>query len=198
MGQLPIMFFIPGRVAQKRLAGDPRSACPAGFPSAVATLQPPPSPQGRQCSPLLAHPSGFARTLFAFACRATGNSMVGPVTLKSVCKRHVFFTPGRRSQTATTEKTAFADAASKIIVNAVDYPPKSRRPDVNPAFVVMRFIRTHRCAQKGDATNLGVVSEPRRKQNLSANPKRTPNLMPSYSKTNGINNSSKYFKKLFS
>jgi hypothetical protein len=31
-------------------------------------------------------------------------------------------------------------------------------------------------AQKGDATNLGSLSEPRRKQNLYANPKRTAKL----------------------
>ena len=39
--------------------------------------------------------------------------------------------------------------------------------------LVTRFIRLHRGAQKGDATNLGALSEPRREQNLSANPKRT-------------------------
>ncbi|MGH7991576.1 MAG: hypothetical protein ACREDS_15475, partial [Limisphaerales bacterium] len=38
---------------------------------------------------------------------------------------------------------------------------------------VMRFIRPHPGAQKGGATNLGSLSEPRREQNLSANPKRT-------------------------
>jgi|GEM_PF-5298742 len=36
-----------------------------------------------------------------------------------------------------------------------------------------RFIRLHPGAQKGDATNLGALSEPRREQNLYANPKRT-------------------------
>jgi hypothetical protein len=35
------------------------------------------------------------------------------------------------------------------------------------------LIRLHQGAQKGDATNLGSLSEPRRKQNLYANPKRT-------------------------
>jgi hypothetical protein len=39
--------------------------------------------------------------------------------------------------------------------------------------IVMRFIRCHYSAQKGGATNLGSLSEPRREQNLSANPKRT-------------------------
>jgi|SRR5665213_383071 len=37
-------------------------------------------------------------------------------------------------------------------------------------------IRLHPGAQKGDATNLGSLSEPRRKQNLYANPKRTAKL----------------------
>jgi hypothetical protein len=50
---------------------------------------------------------------------------------------------------------------------------KSERPDLRPAFAVTRFIRLHRGAQKGDATNLGSLSEPRREQNLYANPKRT-------------------------
>jgi hypothetical protein len=48
-----------------------RAPAPAGLPSACATLRPPPGPQGRECSPLLAHLSGFARTLFAFARNAT-------------------------------------------------------------------------------------------------------------------------------
>jgi hypothetical protein len=38
---------------------------------------------------------------------------------------------------------------------------------------VIRFIRLHQGAQKGSATNLGSLSEPRRKQNPYANPKRT-------------------------
>jgi len=50
---------------------------------------------------------------------------------------------------------------------------KKRRPDFRPASLVMRFIRCHHSAQKGGATNLGSLSEPRREQNLSANPKRT-------------------------
>jgi hypothetical protein len=37
----------------------------------------------------------------------------------------------------------------------------------------MRFKRRHSGAQKGDAANLGSLSEPHREQNLSANPKRT-------------------------
>ena len=39
--------------------------------------------------------------------------------------------------------------------------------------LMTRFIRLHPGAQKGDATNLGALSEPRREQNLYANPKRT-------------------------
>jgi len=39
---------------------------------------------------------------------------------------------------------------------------KSERPDFRPAFAVMRFTRLHQGAQKGDATNLGALSEPRR------------------------------------
>ena len=50
---------------------------------------------------------------------------------------------------------------------------KSERPDLRPAFVVTRFIRLHPGAQKGDAANLGSLSEPRHEQNLYANPKRT-------------------------
>jgi len=50
---------------------------------------------------------------------------------------------------------------------------KSGRPDLRPAFAVTRFKRLHQGAQKGSATNLGSLSEPRRKQNLYANPKRT-------------------------
>jgi hypothetical protein len=50
---------------------------------------------------------------------------------------------------------------------------KSERPDFRPAFAVIRFIRLHQGAQKGSATNLGSLSEPRRKQNPYANPKRT-------------------------
>jgi hypothetical protein len=37
----------------------------------------------------------------------------------------------------------------------------------------MRFIRRHSGAQKGGAANLGSLFEPRREQNLYANPKRT-------------------------
>jgi hypothetical protein len=45
------------------------------------------------------------------------------------------------------------------------------------------IIRLHRGAQKGDATNLGTLSEPRRKQNLYANPKRTAKSSPSLFQT---------------
>jgi len=41
--------------------------------------------------------------------------------------------------------------------------------------VVTMIKRLHQGAQKGDATNLGVPSEPRRKQIIYANPKRTAN-----------------------
>jgi len=39
--------------------------------------------------------------------------------------------------------------------------------------VVMRFIRLHPGAQKGNAANYWSLFEPHYKQNLSANPKRT-------------------------
>jgi hypothetical protein len=48
-----------------------------------------------------------------------------------------------------------------------------KRPDFRPAPAVTRFKRLHRGAQKGGATNLGSLSEPRHEQNLYANPKRT-------------------------
>jgi hypothetical protein len=38
---------------------------------------------------------------------------------------------------------------------------------------VTRFTRLHSGAQKGGATNLGSLFEPRHEQNLYANPKRT-------------------------
>jgi hypothetical protein len=43
------------------------------------------------------------------------------------------------------------------------------------------LIRLHQGAQKGDATNLGSLSEPRRKQNLYANPKRTAKFFKQHS-----------------
>lgn len=45
------------------------------------------------------------------------------------------------------------------------------------------IIRLHLGAQKGDATNLGTLSEPRRKQNLYANPKRTAKFIFNFSDT---------------
>ena len=72
MGKLPIMFFIGRRMSQCRQFTNQDGASPAGLPSAFATLWPPPGPPGWRCSPLLAHLFGFDRTLFAFACRATG------------------------------------------------------------------------------------------------------------------------------
>jgi hypothetical protein len=57
--------------------------------------------------------------------------------------------------------------------NLAGFSHKIQRPDLRPASVVTRFIRLHPGAQKGDATNLGSLSEPRREQNLYANPKRT-------------------------
>jgi hypothetical protein len=57
--------------------------------------------------------------------------------------------------------------------NSASFSHKIQRPDLRPASVVTRFIRLHPGAQKGDATNLGSLSEPRREQNLYANPKRT-------------------------
>jgi hypothetical protein len=50
---------------------------------------------------------------------------------------------------------------------------QKKRPDFRPAPAVTRFKRLHRGAQKGGATNLGSLSEPRHEQNLYANPKRT-------------------------
>ena len=52
-------------------------------------------------------------------------------------------------------------------------PRKIKRPDLRPAFVVIRFIRLHPGAQKCDGPTRGSLSRPRHEQNLSANPKRT-------------------------
>jgi hypothetical protein len=45
-------------------------------------------------------------------------------------------------------------------------------------FLVTRFIRPHRGAQKGGAANLGSLSEPHHEQNPYANPKRTAKTQP--------------------
>ena len=79
MGKLAIMFFINAQNGISPRSYRTDSSSPAGLPSAFATLKPPPGPQGWKCSPLLAHLSGFERTLFAFARRATGASFLLPV-----------------------------------------------------------------------------------------------------------------------
>jgi hypothetical protein len=56
---------------------------------------------------------------------------------------------------------------------------KKGRTFVRP-LIVTRFTRRHHGAQKGGATNLGSLSEPRREQNLYANPKRTAKSAVSY------------------
>jgi len=54
--------------------------------------------------------------------------------------------------------------------------------------LVTRFIRLHRGAQKGGATNLGSLFEPHHEQNLSANPKRTAKSFVSRNQTvHGLN-----------
>ncbi|MGA3163299.1 MAG: hypothetical protein ABSD77_03775 [Verrucomicrobiota bacterium] len=57
---------------------------------------------------------------------------------------------------------------------------RCERPDFRPAPAVMRFIRRHPGAQKGGAANLGSLFEPRREQNLYANPKRTAKSFAHY------------------
>lgn len=52
--ELAIVFFITAKMCQSEANDQP----------------PPPGPQGWRCSPLLAHLSGFERTLFAFARNA--------------------------------------------------------------------------------------------------------------------------------
>jgi hypothetical protein len=59
---------------------------------------------------------------------------------------------------------------SAINANSIN---AKKRPDLRPAPAVTRFKRLHRGAQKGGATNLGSLFEPRHEQNLYANPKRT-------------------------
>ena len=70
-GRVEDNFFHGGEDDGAERAWRVPSACPAGLPSVSATLRPPPGPQGRQCLPLRARLSGFARTLFAFARNAT-------------------------------------------------------------------------------------------------------------------------------
>jgi len=52
-------------------------------------------------------------------------------------------------------------------------------------------------AQKGDATNLGSLSEPRRKQNLYANPKRTAKSICLLFQTHQQKKSSKKLQNVF-
>ncbi|MDR3377942.1 MAG: hypothetical protein P4M10_04605, partial [Verrucomicrobiae bacterium] len=54
----------------------------------------------------------------------------------------------------------------------------------------------HPGAQKGDATNLGTLSEPRRKQNLYANPKRTAKFSFPHFRRNEPKKGSKNLKKV--
>ena len=54
MSELTIMFFKAARMRVRRAVGERGPPAPAGLPSACATLRPPPGPQGRECSPLLA------------------------------------------------------------------------------------------------------------------------------------------------
>jgi len=75
---------------------------------------------------------------------------------------------------------------------------QSKRPDLRPAFAVMRFIRPHPGAQKGGAANLGSPSEPRRKQNLSANPKTDGEITTTIHQTPSPENRSNCFWKSLS
>jgi hypothetical protein len=68
---------------------------------------------------------------------------------------------------ASGKLNVFRPAINANSINA------KKRPDFRPAPAVTRFKRLHRGAQKGGATNLGSLSEPRHEQNLYANPKRT-------------------------
>jgi hypothetical protein len=74
---------------------------------------------------------------------------------------------------------------------------KSERPDLRPAFAVTRFIRLHQGAQKGDATNLGSLSEPHREQNPYANPKRTAKSFRSILQTQLVSKRFKIISKTF-
>jgi hypothetical protein len=67
---------------------------------------------------------------------------------------------------------------------------------LRPAFAVTRFKRLHQGAQKGSATNLGSLSEPRRKQNLYANPKRTAKSSVTLSDPHSNKKVQTIFKKL--
>jgi hypothetical protein len=67
---------------------------------------------------------------------------------------------------------ATQNSESKRRAAALKFKNK-KRAGLASGSVVIRFIRLHQGVQKGDATNLGSLSEPRRKQNLYANPKRT-------------------------
>jgi hypothetical protein len=50
---------------------------------------------------------------------------------------------------------------------------KSERPDLRPAFAVMRLNTPSPRRSEGRCDQLGALSEPHREQNLYANPKRT-------------------------
>jgi hypothetical protein len=85
----------------------------------------------------------------------------------------------------------------RIILQSTEVKNK-KRPDFRPALVVVTRLNTPspQGAQKGSATNLGSLSEPRRKQNLYANPKRTAKFQISYSLTPLLQKSSNYFQNL--
>jgi hypothetical protein len=69
-----------------------------------------------------------------------------------------------------------------------------KRAGLASGSVMIRFIRLQLGVQKGDATNLGSLSEPRRKQNLYANPKRTAKLsLTLQSQTRFAKKGSNYF-----
>lgn len=86
-GEAGDSVFHRGEDAPIRIKSPAFDSSPAGLASASATLRPPSGPQGWECSPLLAHLSGFERTLFAFArnaaykiARSPGNwTMMHPI-----------------------------------------------------------------------------------------------------------------------
>jgi hypothetical protein len=64
----------------------------------------------------------------------------------------------------------------RILRDILDIDIKMKGRTFVQPLLVMRFIRCHYSAQKGGAIVWGSLSKPRRKQNLSANPKRTAKL----------------------
>ena len=74
---------------------------------------------------------------------------------------------------------------------------KSERPDLRPAFAVMRLITPSPRRSEGRCDQLGALSEPHRKRNLYANPKRTAKLSNNTSSDVAAGKRFKIFSKIF-